>query len=235
MCLSVAVTSGVRSDPPGGRVLALDVDGVLLDPHRGGRGPWTQALAEDCGVDAAQLQPAFFRRGWRDILTGKIDIEGALAAAIEELGWTLDVNDVLRRWFEADFVVDYEVVHAARGWAADGARLVLATNQEHRRAEFLRERLGALLPLSGFVYSAAVGFLKDDPRFYPAASELLGLPARDPAVVFADDSPQNVQTAREYGWTGVHFVRQADWRQEIGSALSRVVLQGPPGSDRVAR
>jgi putative hydrolase of the HAD superfamily len=217
------MTSGERLPSPGGVVLALDVDGVLLDPHRGGRGPWTQALAEDSGVDAAQLQPAFFRKGWRDILTGKIDIEVALSAAIGELGWTLDAREVLRRWFEADFVVDYDVVDAVNGWAAEGVRLVLVTNQEHRRAAFLRERLGPLLPVSGFVYSAEVGFLKDDPRFYPAASELLGLPPHDPAVVFTDDSLKNVETAREYGWTGVHFVRQADWRGEISSALNRVV------------
>jgi putative hydrolase of the HAD superfamily len=225
MCLSVPVTSSVRPQFLGGVVLALDIDGVLLDPHRGGRGPWAQALAEDYGVDAARLRPAFFRKGWRDILAGRIDIEVALAAAIEEMGWTLDVREMLQRWFEADFVVDYEVVDAVRGWVADGARLVLVTNQEHQRAAFLRERLGEQLPVSGFAYSAAVGFLKDDPRFYPAASQLLGLPPHDPAVVFVDDSLKNVETARDYGWTGVHFVRHANWREEISSALTRVVRQ----------
>jgi len=33
-------------------LLALDVDGVLLDPQRGGRGPWQVAFSERFGVAA---------------------------------------------------------------------------------------------------------------------------------------------------------------------------------------
>jgi hypothetical protein len=32
-------------------VLALDVDGVLLDPNRAGKGRWQRVLADRCGVD----------------------------------------------------------------------------------------------------------------------------------------------------------------------------------------
>jgi hypothetical protein len=46
----------------------------------------------------------------------------------------------------------------ARG---DSADLVLATNQEHRRAHYLDQRLRTLLPISGMAYSGAVGYMKE--------------------------------------------------------------------------
>ena len=41
-------------------LLALDVDGVLLDSQRGGRGPWQVAFGERFGVDARRLDETLF-------------------------------------------------------------------------------------------------------------------------------------------------------------------------------
>jgi putative hydrolase of the HAD superfamily len=204
-----------------GRVLALDVDGVLLDPGRGGRGGWQEELAARFSVDAGELDPVFFQSAWPEVILGRRPIVPALAQAIEDLGWTMTVEDLLGCWFEADFVVDGDVVEAARTWAADGARLVLVTNQEHRRARFLGDRLGALMPIEGLVYSAAVGVMKSDPAFFPIASDRLGIDGDGTKVVFVDDSADNVEAARRHGGTAVHFRRTSDWRTEVSAALSR--------------
>ncbi len=42
--------------------LALDVDGVLLDLDRGGRGPWTNEIRAEFGIEPALLHEALFRR-----------------------------------------------------------------------------------------------------------------------------------------------------------------------------
>jgi putative hydrolase of the HAD superfamily len=172
-------------------------------------------------VDADRLQAVFFHRAWPDVIVGRRRIEPALADAIEELGWAMTVEDLLTAWFEADFTADSDVVDAATAWADDGARLVLMTNQEHRRAQFLKNRLGALMPIDAFVYSAAVGHMKKDPEFYPAAHCQIGIPENDRDVVFVDDSPENVEAARRHGWTALHFSKARDWHGEIGAALSR--------------
>lgn len=200
-------------------VLALDIDGVLLDPGRHGLGPWQSELASRFGVDADRLRAAFFEPAWPDVVVGRRAIEPALAAALDDLGWAVTVDQLLACWFEADLAVEREVVEAARSWAAEGARLVLVTNQEHRRASFLSHRLGAFLPISAMAYSAALGLLKSDPAFYPAASRTLGL-QRDDTVVFVDDTADNVEAARRYGWSAVHFDKDGDWRGQITSAFS---------------
>jgi len=61
----------------GGTVLALDVDGVLLDPARGGQGRWTTALEERYGVGPDERGSAFFQRLWPAVLVGSCAIEVA--------------------------------------------------------------------------------------------------------------------------------------------------------------
>jgi putative hydrolase of the HAD superfamily len=202
-------------------VLALDVDGVLLDPDRGGLGPWPDAFSARFGVDAHLLDEAFFQAAWSDVIVGRAPIEPALAGALDELGWSMDVEEALHCWFEADAVLDPAVVGAALQWAGDGARLVLASNQEPRRARFITERLGAVLPLQGGAFSGTLGLLKSDPRFYGRAERQLGLDGPGATVVFVDDSMVNVAAATGHGWHGIHFDPGADWRGPVDEALAR--------------
>lgn len=184
-CVMTKRTSGER---PRGTVLALDVDGVLLDPGRGGRGRWQKAIGETFGLDPTLLDQAFFQRSWSEIIVGREPIEPTLARALLELGWEIDVEAVLRCWFEADFEVDHEVVQAVNEWAASGIFVALVTNQEARRASFLELNLGAVLPIMGMAFSGALGVLKSDPAFYPAAEHWLDIGGPGHRVVFVDDS-----------------------------------------------
>jgi putative hydrolase of the HAD superfamily len=206
--------------PPDDVILVLDVDGVILDSERGGKGRWQSVLREKHAVDPSLLDEVFFQRAWSDVIVGREPIEPALARALRELDWKIDVETVLSCWFEADFEVNHEVVRAVNGWTtAFGIRMALATNQEARRARFLEMRLGPLLPFAGIVFSGALGFLKNDMAFYPAAERWLGIDASRDRIVFVDDSQQNVEAARRQGWEGVHFDKQGDWHSQIDSAL----------------
>jgi HAD superfamily hydrolase (TIGR01509 family) len=214
------VATRTRGGRPTGTVLALDVDGVLLDSDRGGKGRWQQALGDRYGLDPTLLDEAFFQRSWSEVIMGRQPIEPALTRALLELHWEIDVEDVLRCWFESDLEIDHEVVQAVGEWAATGIRVALVTNQEARRAGFLERRLAAYFPMGGVAFSGGLGVLKSDPAFYPAAERWLGIEARSGQVVFVDDSLENVAAAERHGWLGVHFERHLDWRAQIGSALA---------------
>ncbi len=198
-------------------MLALDVDGVLLDPTRGGAGGWQQVAEERLGVRARDLQTAFFDPWWPRVVRGRVPVEAALAAALETLGRPAGVEELLGCWFEADFWPDPVALSAARSWAGAGARLVLATNQEHRRAAYVTERLGRLLPLEGVACSADLGCTKSEPAFFDRAGARLGL---GPApVVLVDDEPAHVAAARAAGWGAVHF--GPGWSGALERAVAR--------------
>ena len=112
-----------------------------------------------------------------------------------------------------------DVVASVRSWTDAGVTVVLATNQEHRRVEYLRERLRAVLPVTDILYSADIGVEKHDERFFALASARLGLVEGAPAPVLLDDDLRNVETARRCGWSAVHFTGEAGWQVDVVRAL----------------
>ncbi len=200
--------------------LALDVDGVLLDPDRNGKGDWTNVLTTRFGIGRDQIDAAFFSRMWADIIVGRQSVEDGLAEALDDIGSTADVESVLASWFTADFVPFDETLDLARRAARAGHRVVLATNQEHRRAEYLRQHIGAVVPIDQVLYSADLGHQKHDRRFFELASERLGvIAARRSDLIFVDDALHNVEMARSFGWRGVHAEGDGAWREEVATLL----------------
>jgi FMN phosphatase YigB (HAD superfamily) len=203
---------------PGPVLLALDVDGVLLDAGRGGRGAWQVSFGERFGVDPDRLNDTLFAAPWPDVITGRRPVEDALVEALAALGWDMGVEAALQCWFDEDFVVDPVVVAAASDWADLGVPLALVSNQEPRRARYLEQRLAPLLSPFGTAFSGDLGAVKGERGFYSRAERHIGLPPGVP-VVFLDDTLANVEVASAHGWTGIHFTRGGDWQQRVWAAL----------------
>lgn len=103
------------------RTLALDVDGVLLDPDRGGLGNWTDEIQCEFGITRSQIQATFFERSFNDVLNGRRPVEEGIAEAFVRIGVEVDVEAFLAVWFEADFApIDATIALAVRagqaGW-----------------------------------------------------------------------------------------------------------------------
>ena len=200
--------------------LALDVDGVLLDPDRNGDGHWTNELTTQFGIERAQLRESFFMQSWDDVVNGRRTVEDGLGEALARIGTTVDVESVLSCWFDADYAPIEETFDLAQRAAAAGCQVVLATNQEHRRAAYLNRRIGAAIPLKRVIYSADLGCQKHDPRFFEIASERLGVNLDErTSVVFVDDVTHNVEVARSSGWRAVHASADQPWRHEVAELL----------------
>jgi FMN phosphatase YigB (HAD superfamily) len=210
-----------RSASGRGRLLvALDVDGVLLDAERGGRGPWQVSFGERFSVDPERLNETLFAAGWPDVVTGRRPVEAALADALGAMRWDMGVEAALQCWLEEDFVVDPLVLAAATEWSGLGIPLALVSNQEPRRARYLEERLAPLLPIGGTAFSGDLGAVKSDRDFYGRAERHLGLHAGS-TVIFLDDTLANVEVATAHGWAGIHFTACGAWRDEVTTALAR--------------
>src|SRR5580698_4183043 len=156
----------MNPDQHGRALLALDVDGVLLDAGRDGRGSWQVSFGERFDVDPRRLNDTLFAAPWPDVVTGRRPVEAVLAEALASLGWDMGVEAALQCWFDEDFVVDPEVVAAARQWSEHGVPLALVSNQEPRRARYLEQRLAPLLPPFATAFSGDVGAVKGDRGFY---------------------------------------------------------------------
>jgi putative hydrolase of the HAD superfamily len=178
---------------PGIRHVLFDADGVLQNLPGG----WIAAAEPYFGERALE----FLERAYAaelPTLAGQGDHLAILGVMLAEFGVTVPVGDVYRAiWLSMEpAAASLAVVHALR---RGGYGVHLGTNQERYRAAHMREVLGydALFDVS--CYSCELGAAKPDLAFFNEAARRIG--AQPAAILFIDDTAQNVAAARVAGLT----------------------------------
>ena len=197
-----------------GTVLVLDLDGVVV----GGLLPWHAALKEDLGLDYGEIQRGFFARDWAEVVRGRLDLFVALHEYFGATGQTDRIEPFVDYWFEKDAVIDRELLADVAAWRKrTGGRVFAASNQEHHRVAWLKEKAGLGEHFDEIVYSAALGVCKPDRVFFTNAQARMGV-QNSRSILFVDDSPANVDGARALGWRAVLY----RGRESLGRVLSQV-------------
>lgn len=186
-------------------ILALDVDGVIIDGFP--RSRWDETLEADLGVNAERLQREFFKLHWKAIMRGEKPVEPPLTEFLEACGASVSTAEFLAYWHGNDANVRHEVIEAALSWQSRrGGKLALATNQDLTRARYLRDDLGLGKYFETMVVSCEIGAQKPEPDYFQKADEVLGRAAGQ-RVIFLDDLEANVESARTHGWEAHHVER----------------------------
>jgi putative hydrolase of the HAD superfamily len=183
-------------------VLVLDIDGVVAVSRPG---PWHATLKADLGLDYEEIQREFFRKNWPEVVRGRLDLFVALHEYFESKGLADRIESFVAYWFEKDAVIDGEVLAASDAWRTrTGGQVFAATNQEHHRAAYLRDRAGLGAHFDEIVYSAALGVCKPERVFYTTAQARMGVTAAQ-SILFVDDNAENVDGARMCGWRAMLY------------------------------
>ncbi len=157
-------------------VLALDVDGVLLDAKRRGLGHWQAGLFDRFGIRPEQLQTEFFAPYWRNIVTGQRPIEPDLRAALRVLDSTIDPEALLDWWFETDFG---HTKDERAFFTIAAKRLGIGDDQRHEIV-FVDDTVANVGTARSCGWQAI--HADDDGAWIPTASRLLGLRPEGPQV-----------------------------------------------------
>jgi putative hydrolase of the HAD superfamily len=185
------------------KILMVDVDGVLVHGRPADGLPLFTYLERDLGLSPSLLQQEFFKPFWVDIITGQEPIEPRLTEVLGRIAPHLTAEKLLDYWFENDSRLDRQLLADLARLKDEGTLLYLATNQEHRRAAYLRDvlELGALF--DGIFYSAALGARKPATDFFRLATEGVGVAPED--IGFIDDLEENIAAATQFGWKALHW------------------------------
>ncbi|WP_037079722.1 HAD-IA family hydrolase [Neorhizobium vignae] len=185
------------------KVLMVDVDGVLVHGRPADGLPLFTHLERDLGLSVEVLQREFFKRHWPDIVAGREPIEPRLSAVLQEIAPHLEAETLLQYWFENDSRLDRKLIDDLAAVRETGVALYLATNQEHRRAAWLMDELGLARHFDGIFYSAKFGHRKPAQDFFRLATAEVG--ASPDEILFLDDTLENVEAARVFGWNAVQW------------------------------
>lgn len=193
------------------RSVFFDVDGVLIhslfhpDPAR--RRRWDRHLLDDLEVAPDQLA-GFFDTPFIDVIEGRASIVGALDRFLPTIGYRGSTLDFLAYWLTRDTELNLQLVAIVRALRAAGARLFIATNQEHLRAFHLWNAVGLRHYFDDMFYSARLGVGKATSEFYRLVDAVIG-PQSEPPLFF-DDSNRVVRTAVAHGWEAVLYTELDD-------------------------
>jgi len=190
----------------------FDVDGVLIDgwhADEARRKPWDLNIEKDLGVDRLAFEHLFFKAGptppMNECVAGRCDLKAALAEVLPQVGYKGEIDAFVRYWFEKDSNVNTSVFQLIRKIRDHGSvRLFVATGQEHHRAQYLWNDLGFSTYFEDIFYSARIGFLKNDRRFFESINRILEI-APGEEILFFDDQPTVVELARQAGWSATQF------------------------------
>jgi putative hydrolase of the HAD superfamily len=206
------------------RLLMIDVDGVLVRPPAAGR--WDVELGRDLDVDPDVLQREFFDPHFQTILRGDADLIEVLGEVLPSLGTPVSPRTLVDYWFTHDAHLDGQLVSELRRIRSTGIEVHLATDQEHRRAEFLWITCGLREQFDGMHYSAALGHTKPTAEFFESITGRVGAAGHE--ILFVDDRLVNVRAARTAGWAAIH------WTSPASIETLRAAVGGDPARRRHA-
>ncbi|HLW03761.1 MAG TPA: HAD-IA family hydrolase [Ktedonobacterales bacterium] len=188
--------------------MLFDVDGVLIVGEL-----FSVTLAREYGI-TTEMTATFFRGPFERCLIGKADLKAEIASHLPQWGWRGTVEEFLRFWFTTGQQVDEALLATAQQLRQEGVRCYLATNQERYRTDYLLTQTRLAQQFDGCFASSQLGYTKDDPRFFQTVLRALpGVQASD--VLFWDDSPANVQTARAAGLHAEVYTTFANFQQQM--------------------
>lgn len=200
-----------------GKVLMMDVDGVLVSGRpTDGRHLFAE-LEADLGLSPDRLRETFFTPYWEAIVTGREGLTERLAPVLATIAPKVSAERLIAYWFENDSRVDHAVLSVVKRYRERGVPVFLATNQEHLRADYLMRTVGLGAHVDDIIYSAALGYRKPDAQFFERAAAVAGAAPED--IVLVDDTPANVEAARRNGWHAVHWTGERLLDEELASYL----------------
>jgi putative hydrolase of the HAD superfamily len=193
----------------------IDVDGVLVIGRPSDGRHWAAGLEADLGLNFVDLQAAFFKPHWEEIVAGRADLRERLADILVRIAPGLTAEQLLAYWFSQDARLNARLLGELAALRSRGLRVYLATNQEHERMAYLMHTLGLAAHVDGCHYSAAIGHRKPGTEFFDAVGLKVHLSPSE--LLLIDDAEENVRAAIAAGWRATRWTG----RERIADLVER--------------
>ncbi|RPJ29627.1 MAG: hypothetical protein EHM33_00145 [Chloroflexi bacterium] len=190
------------------KAICFDADGVVVNPQM----QFSKHLKKEHGISPEMTQ-SFFHGVFNDCLVGKADLEDVLPAFLRDWNWKGSVNEFIDTWLLTDHVVDVRIINMIQRLRQNGVICCLATSQEHNRAEYMKTRMGFQDMFDHLFFSCEVGWQKPQHAYFQHIEKALALEKK--SILFWDDSRENIEAAREFGWNAEIYTGFAEFEKII--------------------
>jgi len=183
----------------------FDADGMVI--QAGER--FSTRLVREFGISPDPVA-TFFKNEFQQCLIGEADLRDELTKRIVVWGWEGSVDDILAYWFSGESTTDNRIIEAIQKLRACGVRCYLGTNQEKYRTEYFKHEMGFATLFDGVFSSAYIGAKKPSQEFFGHILNALQ-PINKEEVFFWDDTRENVDVARDFGFQSALYTSYDDF------------------------
>lgn len=200
------------------RFIYFDVGNVLLhfDNHR-----LCRQVAELTGVSAEIIWRTFVETELAERFeTGLIDPHVFYEEFCRAIGRRPDYDQLVHALSDI-FTVNAPIKPIVAHLWASGHRLGLLSNTNELHWDFFADGRYEMIPGCFEVHALSfrIQAMKPDPKIYRAAAEMAGV--APPEIFFMDDRPENVASAKQFGFDAVQFGPHAAAASQLAEQLRR--------------
>lgn len=190
------------------RLVFFDVDGVLIHGYHARpelRKCWDENIEHDLGIDREHFTQNFiFGIFTQRVVIGEMDLKLALSEYLSSVKSPVTAAELVDYWLENDSTVNDSLIEKIKLLKECGqVQLLIATNQEHYRADYLMKQIGFNQYFSDIFHSARIGYIKPDRNYFAGVMQKIGESSRPP--IFFDDKQNIVDAAIDFGWEAHQF------------------------------
>jgi len=161
-------------------------------------GEWfSKRYSEKFNIPIEELKD-FFDNEFQECELGRKDLKEVILPYLPKWKWAGTIDELLHFWFAESYRLDDEAINLLKKNKNLGKILVLATNQEKYRVDFMKNEMGLEKVFDFVISSHETGCFKDNPEFYKQIFKLL--PEIKPSeILFFDDREKNIKAAESVG------------------------------------
>ena len=199
------------------KAVLFDCDGVLCPPMR------FADLLESKYQITREMTAEFFRSAFLPALMGKADVLSLLPPYLTKWNWRDSPERFLDIWLTSEHEVRPDVITMINELREVGYFVGVATNQESRRAKYLRDSMGFENLFDQCFISSELGHMKPQPEYFNAvATHIDAAPQR---IIFIDDQQNYLDAAVACGWRTILFNDAHEARGNLQSLLQTAAYQ----------
>lgn len=140
--------------------LILDDDGVLINGKT-----FSERLAREFNVDKNK-EREFITTKFQECLLGEADLKQSIKPYLVSFGWKGTVDGLLDYWFNEEYELNKDLIDYVGSLRKSGLHVVMATNQEKYRTEYMLEHRGFANAFDKIYSSAHLGLKKPAVEFF---------------------------------------------------------------------
>lgn len=180
-----------------------DFDGVINDNIVDGRFVWADNIEKDLGIPLDEFTQNIFNETFIDVICGRKDLLEHIESWKKFASFKCSAKDILDYWFKMDARPDQIILSIMNEIERHGAKNVIATNNENRRATYIENEMGFNSKIEKLFSSGRMGCMKPHRSFFNnVVSTLQTSPER---LLLIDDSQKNVTSAASLKWQSHYF------------------------------